>query len=535
MPGIAVEARVGSPEGNALSGLHDPELSHLTELAKKLSLGGLHWLGQHQSKPPEVSTQPQPEKAILAESLAGEEAIRARTEQWLGSFATGREVKTGPEVAESEPKVSLIEQLDLAEKGDETALSSLAINARTNLIEMCFKTGNVTKVKSWLDEQGEIVQYGQSMRSIYANTLTEREKRHAKLEKITEIEVLNGERIAALAKEGKLKDHYFVVFSLIPNNAPIEAVADDGYFLDTMTYAIQATTSESGSDELVTESAFMRGVQEGVDTVQGKFARRHDFHTVANVRHKLGVEAPMPTTAQEVLHQALLVPKSRMQDGIVDIVQLCDQELGQDRFFGTKQEPQNYKAFVDYCETRMARMDEAATKVVNALIELRKSGKLTTPLEAFRAMHDICEKQAVDRAIEDKDIDPAAFGRGAQDIRDARNGDASARNRAYATAETSSCGTRSKKKGGDYQSHGMLSRVSGLEMLMMGELIITNCPYCETKDTTAILYKDEDGGMIKCQTCETVKDFCEDEPIMNKGKVEKIRRQNRDKAKAKYN
>src|SRR5581483_9393911 len=214
------------------------------------------------------------------------------------------------------PAVNILDKLKEAKAGSDEALKLVRINIATAIYEACFKRGYIRETKQQRSSDGHLIQHGQSSRDIHTNALTMRPNRHPDLKNITEIEALNGERIEDALRADKLKTHYFIAMSVVPEGVPEHELGEkgDGYFLDYLTYSVQATSEEE--DDVITETAFIAGVEadEG-DSFEEIMQKRHDIKALQLVYKKLGLTPPSTTAG--FLH-GIYVAKSLMPNGVAD-------------------------------------------------------------------------------------------------------------------------------------------------------------------------------------------------------------------------
>lgn len=271
----------------------------------------------------------------------------------------------------------------------------IAENARTDVLERTFKAGHVMKVRQSIDAKGNIVQHGQSSEQIQANTL-----RYANdnplMKQRTIAETKNMYYIDSLRRGGLLKDNYAVVVSLCPDadDATLDAL---GFFAFSKSLVIQATTEEAGG--VTTESAFIAGVTEdGTD--------RYD-HEVAVAFGEQFDEDWRGLDDAEIISRVLLVPKSRIKNGVIELAELWD-DLAGGTFFGMSKPRQDYMRYLEICRQREKEFEPKVEKIVADLLSVGPA--LRNPLDATAALDKISEKHMLDQALVDHSIDPRVFG-----------------------------------------------------------------------------------------------------------------------------
>lgn len=378
----------------------------------------------------------EPALAQLVPELAEDVFTRHQAARFIGRVALEPNVAVTPDVSRVG---SLHEALQRASAGDEIARQLITTNVRTDVVERTIKAGHIMTVGLEVDVQGKVWQHGQTMDSIQANTLTFASDQPA-MRRRSEAEVRNSFRIENLNRQGLLTEYAFVVFSRAADDMTPEEMAEVGFFTDTMSCAIQLTTaSESG---LTMESAFVAGV-----SAPGQ--SRHDQSAVAGVITRLGIEMDSQS-ATKMLNTPLLIHKSLLPNGVVDLVRLYDEAAG-GTFFGEAKPRQNYPAYRAVCSQREVGF---APKVADIVAELiAEAPFINSPVAATQRLHKLSEKYMVEQAVSDSSINPLVFGTiAAAHIEQARSHQElgrsdqaqSAMGKAQTTAKSSSCPTAVK-------------------------------------------------------------------------------------------
>lgn len=329
--------------------------------------------------------------------MAEDEIVRLRTARFIGQCALKNEADLSSESQLNfNPIESLYDALQLAAEDNPDALKMVETNARTDVIERTIKAGHVIKVDLQKDEAGRIQQYGQSVESVQANSLRLAAGNWQMRER-TEAEATNAFRIEQLDRQGVLDEYYFVVFSRAADNMTEQQMAEAGFFTKTMSCAIQVTTAENG--RITTESAFVAGVKNPGE-------ERHDGETIEKTARRLGVDLSNKN-ATEILNTPLIIHKSLMPSGVIDLVKLYD-ESASGTFFGQDQPPQDYQEYLKKCKDREQSLQPKVNEVVKEL--LANVSNIKNPLEAVKKLHEISEKHMVEQAVRDHSIDPSVFG-----------------------------------------------------------------------------------------------------------------------------
>jgi hypothetical protein len=429
--------------------------------------------------------------AAAIPEMEEDKLVRLRAARFIGACIVGEGIKNPTnETATTQPIESLHDAINKAAGGDPVARKMIGTNARTDVIERTIKAGHVIKVDLQVDEAGNIQQHGQSMESVHANSLR-LAGNSWQMQERTEAETTNSFRIKHLHEQGKLKDYYFVVFSRAADNMTNKQMTDAGFFTDTMSCVIQATTEEGYG--LTTESAFVAGV-----TKPG--GERHDAKTVVATAEKLEVDLSGKTAA-EIINIPLLVHKSLMSNGVIDVVKLYDESAG-GTFFGEERPNENYLEYLDKCKEREFLLQPKVEAIVEELIA--EASKINSPLEAIRRLHKLSEKHMVEQAVFDKEINPQVFGpTAAVHIEEARtqfelgnyNSGFEAVAKATATAESNSCPSGLSKATESGSSSN--SENSKKEC----DFISKECPICHEKNVKTTVKKISDTKTIISGSC----------------------------------
>lgn len=358
--------------------------------------------------PPRVDTLALPVEAELLQdlnlrlaSLQHESMVRAnRLIEKVGSVALSQEVS-------KEPTMHLLEATKRAYSGnDPEALGLVRQNVRTDVIERAFKAGHIMKVHQRRNVRGQIVQHGQTAEQIQENTL-----RYAngnpRMKARTKAETTNMYYLEALAREGLLEDNYAVVVSLCPT-LDDQTLDKLGFFSFSKSLVIQATTAEGLN--VTTESAFIAGVEK-------EGGPRKDHATAAAFGRQHGKDWQGLDDAQ-IIQQVLLVPKSQMPNGVVDLVKQWD-DLNGGTFFGQAKPRQDYLQYLQQCRERERNFEPTVQRIAAALIT--QAPYLRTPTEATKALNKLSGAHVLEQALKDTSIDARVFGgKAAIDLEEAR-------------------------------------------------------------------------------------------------------------------
>lgn len=419
--------------------------------------------------------QDEPEIFVVPE-LESDEFARKRAEQIIRSV--GGCAVEAVSTSEAGETGSLYEALQSASLGNEEAKKMLRVNATTDLFERMVKAGFVISVELGQNEQGQIVQHGQTAEQIQRNSLMYGSK-NAKMQRRYAAEVNNAMRIEQSVREGLLDTHAFVVFSRCPDDMTNKEMEDEQFFVHTKSMSVQVTTKLG--DTLQTESAFVAGAL-------SKDAERHDGRMVEHLAHIWGVD--LPANATELLNTPLLVPKEMLQNGVVDIVQILDGASG--TFFGLDEPRQDYQTFRQDCKEREGAMTTKVDNIVEAMI--KSAHTVSNLVGASELLNKMSARVALEHAIEDEKIDARVFGmEAAWLVQDARvhyvmgemHRVAQVTQRALKVETSSSCpgGAKSLQPGDEYGVLGESNEAdSEPDTPEDCDFISKECPKCGAKN-----------------------------------------------------
>jgi hypothetical protein len=427
---------------------------------------------------------------LLVPELHQEQWSRTRAERLItaaGSLAITEALPT-------EPIGCLSEAARRAAEGDEQAKRNLTTNVWTDVMERVYKAGIVVNGRLDVLETGGLGRDGQSLDRVQENTL-----RYAAgtptMRARAEAETRNAVRMQDVYRAGLLNDYWFVVISRSPEESEMsqEEKAEVGFFVETESCAIQATSVVGG--EVVYGAAFVAGVKSENEP-------RHDADTVVELAATLGIEygGLRPT---EIIDRPLLVPKSLIPNGVIDLVQRYDAASG-GTFFGESKPSQDYLGYLDVCAAREAALEPTVEKIVGHMIA--EASTFHEPLDAVRRLNKLSQDYMVIRAVEDTDINPRVFGAAAAThITEARShialGDteqaAGSLQRAMSSAISTSCPTAEKAAANARSASS--SEESDNNDGGEGGSKIMSCPYCG-----AVNVGDPCAKILSCWDCHAL-------------------------------
>ncbi|HET9174702.1 MAG TPA: hypothetical protein VFN56_05510 [Candidatus Saccharimonadales bacterium] len=419
---------------------------------------------------------------VLPNDTRAEHLIRS-----LGATALDNQVEAP--VAVRPRFAHLMDAMQQAAAGNPTARQLVETNVRTDVIERTIKAGHVMEVPLEVDDDGAIMQHGQTMEAVQANTL-----RYAselpQMRRRAEAETRNAFAIDTARRLGLLEEYNVVVFSPAADDMTDEQMEHAGFFVQTMSMAIQSTGYRKG--QLRTESAFVAGVAR-------PGAARHDRQALRALGERWGVDLDKPAT--ETLASALLIHKECMPNGVVDIVELFDRELG--TFFGEGKPRQDYIAYRQQCERRQQSFEPRVQAITRELLEA--APLVSTPQAATALLQQLSGKHMIEKAAEDHTIDPWVFGpQSAAHIEMAR-WQAEQGNTELAMHEVRSAvsadQSRSCPSGGTAAPQTQTAESSSATSSRSSdecEFISKQCPVCKKKNVKTVVTKTSIRGACGC-------------------------------------
>ena len=335
---------------------------------------------------------------LVVSEMAEDLLIQYRAARFIGEVLLSGtiEVNNQSETINEAGPESLMEAIHRASKGDEQSRKLIETNVRTDVIERTIKSGHITQVQIDLDDQGNLSQFGQTMKSVYANSLRY-SYNNSKMRPRTDAETRNAFRIEQLFRSGTLEDYNFVVFSRASDDMSDEEMADIGFFVDTMSCAIQVTTANGTG--LTTETAFVAGKKHND-------SQRHDAEMIADLGNQIGINYSQMTAARTI-DNPVLIHKNMMPNGVIDLVKLNDELLG-GTFFGEARPTQNYLQYAANCTVREKAYEPKVRQIADQLID--EFYTILTPLMATERLHKISEEHMVEYAVQNESINPRVFG-----------------------------------------------------------------------------------------------------------------------------
>lgn len=338
--------------------------------------------------------------AMAMHEVSGFAESEQRFHKLLGSVALQGSAEQQHDAPE---KMTILEAIHAAREGSREAESMVDINVATAVTEACFKYDHITKIAMHMSDGGKLVQFGQTMQEMHFNSLAYRQNRHHKLQDVTKTEALNGHCIEDAAQTGLLKDYYFIVDSLVPQDVPEKDLQDEGYFLNTLTFVTQATTQEN--EAVATESVFSKGTAARESaSFASRMAARFDLEAVSRVRQRLGL--PPIASTDEAL-RGILVHKSLLPNGAIDYKRMIDEEAHAVAGVSLKTDTY-YEQLAPRSKEREQSLEGTKQMVKEAL--LARANSFRTPMDVVQSIWDLTREFTVVAAVDNRNIDARIFG-----------------------------------------------------------------------------------------------------------------------------
>lgn len=445
----------------------------------------------------EVSSEnPQLTSAIKLSELIMETEIQRKAAEFIGSVLLTEAVIT--KVDTHERVYALSDAIGEASTGNREARTMVEQNVASDFVERTFKSGHITKVDLQVTADNTIIQHGQTDTEIQANSLRYGSNNLTMRER-TKAESRNMFRRQEAYRQGYLEECVEVVFSLVDTELPEKELAKQGFFTDTMSCAIQATTLEDES--LTLESAFVAGKKT-------RESQRHDVETIYKLGEFLGVDF-RGMSATEILDTPILVPKHLMPNGVIDLVKLYD-ECADGTFFGEAKPRQDYLVFKKQCADREKEFKPRVKAITEKL--LAEAETLQDPTAACKRLNKLSAEEMIEQSVVDASINPMVFGaEAAFRIEHARylaaNGQLQMMHTVMHQAKTlersSSCpgGVGGGDRGEGVLTPGRLESAvddNKSETLEDCEFISLKCPICKEENVKTVVKKGKYYGECGC-------------------------------------
>lgn len=432
---------------------------------------------------------------ILVAERAEDEWSRIRAERLIQRannmlFSDVVEVEL---IAEDAP-ITLMEAIRAASKGDQEKRNMVAANARTEAIEITYKAGFVTTAELTVNEQGQVLQFGHTTEDVNLNALRFASN-HDIIRPRSEAEARNSLRIEDAHRQGLLEDYHFVVFSRCAD-ASDDQLKQLGFFKETKSMAVQATALGDNGN-LVLESAFVAGVAHAD-------AERHDQRALTLAGEQYGVDYSGLTDA-EIIDRPILIHKSLMPNGVVDVVTVLDLAIesatGQAVFYGEAKLKQDYLEHRTQCSQREAELEDRVQTAVEKL--LLEAQEITSPNQATERLNKVVEAEMLEEAALDASIDARVYGQAAAfHVEEARNriaagdfmGAQNSLTQAKQVARSSSCPSAMRESGTETSDSANENDPSqnddaACKEVKNGDRV--NCPFCKKKVSAIVPSKEE--------------------------------------------
>lgn len=428
----------------------------------------------------------QPE-AIFLSDLKAEQDLKEKTAGLLGRVG----VAEASSLADT--TVTLKEAAQRAKRGDREAWDLVKTNVGTDYMERTYKTKNVIRVVLTTDENGKLMQHGQTMEDVNINTL-EHLKSDA-LKKRGKIEAHNAVRQQYCYERGMLKDNAILTWSTVFDEITRKEAEDLGYFTENMSCAAQLLTEEN--DEVVLYSAFVAGA----DSTDGE---RFDFDAIVAASAEFALDYT-GMSSNEILAQPGLISKDLLPDLILTAVEKYDNHTPgpHKRFFGRiHQGERDYRGHMLECQRRERQAAHHVDQVARELIE--SSDTFICATDATTLLDALNDKVLKKNIVYDTTIESNVLGITAQQfVEEARlyaeSGNQEAAERAQAKVEqygkSSSCpkdpSSKTEASNSDTELQADRNNSDSKKRWM-------SCPFC--KKSKAV-YADVCANKLECRHC----------------------------------
>lgn len=443
--------------------------------------------------------------AFEASMLDRDAEIRARAAKFIGNVSLGATTEVSEpnvEIANAPTFSNLYDAIHKASEGNLEARQMVESNVVTDYLERAYKSGHVTEVEVKKSGANELMQYGQRMVDVYANSI--RFIANPVLQERSKIEALNGFRHQNYSDSGLFKEYASVSFSLVTDKLSEDEADKAGFFVETKSLAIQLMTEVDG--KTIIQTAFVAGRENRNDA---------DFDKTATelLTSWLGYDTSECDT-EELLARPVLIRKDAIPNLVLDVVQKYDEAAtlvtGIHKFFGrnTTEKPTgiDYELKRKECDNRQKSVKNDAIAIVSKLI----ASNPKTPTEAVNNLHILNDALLKRKIVEDDSIEPTVLGRSVvSDVMYARDfyrlGEQYRSQLNTMIARIDKNGTSSSCPGGGKSDLDALSDLLSItdeltettkekkELLEDCEFTSRECPKCGAKDVKTIC---KDGKFI---------------------------------------
>ncbi len=397
---------------------------------------------------------------------------------FLGGLAVNACVETSEQINDS----TMLSVVQGAKLGDPAKLRMMKTNIGTDIAERMFKIGLSEVALEF--RQGRLLQEKQPLRDISANSL----RYSVANPEMTRRFLYDNQHVfvvEALQPTGILDTHDAIVYSTTPTNMSAKEKADYGLYVDTESCAIQRF-SLSG-EKAVLETAFVAGKPTPT-------SERQDIAIIRQLAEQSGVILPT-NDGTDMLQYMVLVPKSDIPNGLIDIIKRYDAISG--TFFGEAKPRRDYDAYAVECKTRTKVFAGVIEQIMNQM--LAEAHLYKTPLEVVMRLDELSEHFCVKFAANHREVNTAVFGKTSalhleeyrffMDRGDTTRADESLI-KAQATAKSGSCPLfKSGSSESDTNSGTNVQESKGKKMM--------NCPFCKAR-----VYDDPCAKILSCWDCK---------------------------------
>lgn len=345
-------------------------------------------------------------RAIRLDQLPEDKETLRRHQDWLGSLALSKTVRS-PESTNPQQK-SLAEALRRARRGDKEALKLVDMNVGTALGEGLEPVQYVFDVELEETQDGQIVQFGQTLSVVNENTLrfcewTDEPVMYGR----TVTESLSAFRLEDRNQEGLLDDHWVIDISLAPD-LPRDVLEELRFFAPTMTGIIRGVTRREDG-KLIMRSALVAGVVE-------EGAARHDLEAVRAIFvEDWGIKEAKDWSIDKFLKTQVAISKENLPNGPVDVVPSYDTKVerttNREIYWGQPGKKGDYVSEIETSRRRDAARADLKQNIRNELLAKPDS---FIPIEPINDLNKLVEVYGALKVIEDTSYDARIFGKEAK-------------------------------------------------------------------------------------------------------------------------
>lgn len=310
----------------------------------------------------------------------------------FGAFAVGNVVDI--ELIEQAGSLTLMDSVLEASGGSEIGRERIRQNVATDVAERLFKAGHQTSIKLKYKD-GRLEQNGVPYIDIQKNTLKNMPLNPV-MSKRTQHETNNTILFERLYLEGVLDTYDVLVLS--PTPVDVRTREAYNFFTDTDSLSCQYL-KKTDDNELTMETAMVAG-KKSPDSL------RHDIPVVFTILESAGYDTEN-MDENDAIGAVVLIRKTDTS-GVHDFVEMYDNLIGDNVFYGEEKPRQDYCKYREVCRRREEQFDDLVNQITEQLIKEANSFK--KPYDAIERLDELSDQYCLAYAIDNNEINARVFG-----------------------------------------------------------------------------------------------------------------------------